>query len=83
MKELNSDFVTFGIPGFGKGYGGPWPPDAAHRYVFTLYALKCESLQLADTANYVDFVSAVLPVTIKTASLTGLYGPASQPLPTA
>ncbi len=83
MKELNSDFVTFGIPGFGKGYGGPWPPDAAHRYVFTLYALKCESLPLAETSNYVDFVSAVLPVTIKTASLTGLYGPASQPLPTA
>ncbi len=83
MKELNSDFVTFAVPGFGKGYGGPWPPDAAHRYVFTLYALKCESLQLAATANYVDFVSAVLPVTIKTASLTGLYGPASQPLPTA
>ena len=83
MKELNSDFVTFGIPGFGKGYGGPWPPDAAHRYVFTLYALKCETLPLAETANYVDFVTAVLPVTIKTASLTGLYGPASQPLPTA
>ena len=83
MKELNSDFVTFGIPGFGKGYGGPWPPDAAHRYVFTLYALKCETLQLAETANYVDFVTAVLPVTIKTASLTGLYGPASQPLPGA
>ena len=83
VKELNSDFVTFGIPGFGKGYGGPWPPDAAHRYVFTLYALKCETLPLAETANYVDFVSAVLPVTIKTASLTGLYGPASQPLPGA
>ena len=83
MKELNSDFVTFGIPGFGKGYGGPWPPDATHRYVFTLYALKCESLQIADSANYVDFVSAVLPVTIKSASLTGLYGPATQPLPTA
>ena len=83
MKELNSDFVTFGIPGFGKGYGGPWPPDAAHRYVFTLYALKCEKLPLAETANYIDFVNAVLPVTIKTASLTGLYGPASQPLPTA
>ncbi len=83
MKELNSDFVTFAVPGFGKGYGGPWPPDAAHRYVFTLYALKCETLQLAETANYVDFVTAVLPMTIKTASLTGLYGPASQPLPTA
>jgi len=80
-KELNSDFVTFGIPGFGKGYGGPWPPDGAHRYVFTLYALKTETLTLADTASYVDFVSAVLPVTIQTACLTGIYGPASRPLP--
>ena len=80
-KELNSDFVTFAIPGFGKGYGGPWPPDAAHRYVFTLYALKSEAVELADTAEYGDFVSAVLPVTIKTASVIGVYGPASKPLP--
>ncbi|UCF92480.1 MAG: YbhB/YbcL family Raf kinase inhibitor-like protein [Desulfobacterales bacterium] len=80
-KELNSDFVTFQIPGFGKGYGGPWPPDAAHRYVFTLYALKAESLDIAETADYAKFVSAVLPVTITTATLIGTYGPARRPLP--
>ena len=80
-RELNSDFVTFGIPGFGRGYGGPWPPDAAHRYVFTLYALKREKLDLPPDADYADFVNAVLPVTITTATVMGIYGPARQPLP--
>jgi len=80
-KELNSDFVTFQIPGFGKGYGGPWPPDAAHRYVFTLYALKEESLDIAEAADYAEFVSAVLPITITTATMVGIYGPARNPLP--
>lgn len=80
-EELNSDFVTFGIPGFGRGYGGPWPPDAPHRYVFTLYALKSERLELAENASYTDFVNAVLPVTITTATLLGTYGPARNPLP--
>lgn len=82
-RELNSDFVTFGIPGFGKGYGGPWPPDARHRYVFTLYALKTERLDLADGAGYTEFVAAVLPVTITTATLMGTYGPAKNPLPSS
>jgi Raf kinase inhibitor-like YbhB/YbcL family protein len=80
-KELNSDFVTFKVEGFGKGYGGPWPPDAAHRYIFTLYALKKERLDIAETAGYEEFVSAVLPVTIMTATLVGTYGPALSPLP--
>jgi Raf kinase inhibitor-like YbhB/YbcL family protein len=80
-KELASDFVTFKIPGFGRGYGGPWPPDAAHRYVFTLYALKQEKLGLADKAGYEEFAAAVLPVTITTATIVGRYGPATTPLP--
>jgi ribose transport system ATP-binding protein len=80
-QELESDFVTFKIPGYGKGYGGPWPPDAPHRYIFTLYALKVERLDIRQDADYVEFVKAVLPVTIKTATLTGVYGPASKPLP--
>lgn len=80
-RELNSDFVTFNIPGYGKGYGGPWPPDAPHRYIFTLYALKVPELAIADGADYVEFVRTVLPVTIKTATLTGIYGPAVDPLP--
>ena len=81
--ELPSDFVTFRIPGYGRGYGGPWPPDAAHRYIFSLYALKSERLDLADTADYVEFVRAVLPVAITTATLVGIYGPAKTPLPNA
>jgi ribose transport system ATP-binding protein len=82
-SELPSDFVTFHIPGYARGYGGPWPPDAAHRYIFTLYALKSERLEISDVADYVEFVRTVLPVTITTATLVGVYGPASMPLPNA
>ena len=80
-KELNTDFVTFNIPGYGKHYGGPWPPDASHRYVFTLYALKNETLDTPEDGDYLDFVRAVLPVTITTATLVGNYGPAKAPPP--
>ena len=82
-REFASDFVTFLIPGYGRGYGGPWPPDDAHRYVFTLYALKIERVELEDSADYLEFVRAVLPATITTATLVGVYGPASMPLPSA
>ena len=81
-KELNSDFVTFKIPGFGRGYGGPWPPDREHRYVFTLYALKQPRLEMSEDADLVAFSAAVLPVTIATQSFTAHYGPAKAPLPT-
>jgi ribose transport system ATP-binding protein len=83
ILELPSDFVTFRIPGYARGYGGPWPPDSAHRYIFTLYALKSDRLDISDVADYVEFVRAVLPVTITTATLVGVYGPASMPLPSA
>ena len=80
-RELNSDFVTFKIPGFGKGYGGPWPPDRAHRYVFTLYALKVAKLALVDEATLEQFSAAVLPATIASQSFIAHYGPAKKPLP--
>lgn len=80
-RELSSDFVTFKIPGFGRGYGGPWPPDRAHRYVFTLYALKVAALDLAEDADLPAFSAVVLPATIDTASLVAIYGPAEKPLP--
>lgn len=80
-RELNSDFVTFGIPGFGRGYGGPWPPDRQHRYVFTIYALKAERLEIAPNADLTAFAAAVLPVTIEQASFVAVYGPAQEPLP--
>jgi ribose transport system ATP-binding protein len=81
-RELNSDFVTFNIPGFGRGYGGPWPPDRSHRYVFTLYALKDERPDIADDATLEAFAAAVLPLTIASQSFTAHYGPAKKPLPT-
>ena len=81
-RELNSDFVTFKIPGFGRGYGGPWPPDRSHRYVFTLYALKVEHLDVADDANLGAFAAAVLPAAIASQSFVAHYGPAKKPLPT-
>ena len=82
-KELNSDFVTFKIPGFGKGWGGPWPPDRQHRYVFTLYALKAQRLAIPADADLAAFAAAVVPVAIDQASFTAVYGPARKPLPTA
>ncbi|HJP68184.1 MAG TPA: YbhB/YbcL family Raf kinase inhibitor-like protein [Sphingomicrobium sp.] len=81
-KELASDFVTFKIPGFGIGYGGPWPPDRAHRYVFTLYALMADRLELDERADLTAFMGAVAPRAIATASFTAFYGPARKQLPT-
>ena len=82
-QELNSDFVTFKIPGFGRGYGGPWPPNGPHRYVFTLFALKSKSIDLPQDADLVAFSQAILPVTIEQASFTAIYGPANAALPAA
>ena len=82
-QELNSDFVTFKIPGFGRGYGGPWPPNGPHRYVFTLFALKSKSIDLPQDADLVGFSQAILPVTIEQASFTAIYGPANAALPAA
>jgi ribose transport system ATP-binding protein len=80
-KELNSDFVTFKIAGYGRGYGGPWPPDCAHRYVFTVYALMAERLELDPAADLPAFSAAVASRAIATASFTALYGPALKSLP--
>jgi len=48
-----------------------------------LYALKSERLEIPEGADYVDFVRAVMPVTITTATLVGVYGPAKTSLPSA
>jgi Raf kinase inhibitor-like YbhB/YbcL family protein len=80
-RELPSDYVAFGIPGFGVGWGGPWPPDRPHRYLFTLWALKVPTLALAPDADLPAFAAAVLPVAIAQSSFTAVYGPALRPLP--
>jgi Raf kinase inhibitor-like YbhB/YbcL family protein len=81
-KELASDFVTFKIPGFGIGYGGPWPPDRAHRYVFTVHAMMVDRLEFDKHADLATFMGAVASRAIASASFIALYGPARKPLPT-
>ena len=48
-----------------------------------LYALKADAVEIAEDADYVEFVRAVLPATITAATLVGVYGPAKAPLPSA
>lgn len=66
--HVNTDFG-------GPGWGGPCPPvgDKPHRYIFTLYALKTERLDVtgasASLAGYM-----VNGNTIAKATLTGRFG---------
>jgi len=64
--------TDFGAP----GYGGPCPPqgDKPHRYVFTLYALKTDRLDVPAnaTAAYVGF--NIHANAIGKATFTALYG---------
>ncbi len=45
----NTDFMDTGATGGNGNYGGPCPPagDKPHRYVFTLYALAVDKLEVA------------------------------------
>jgi phosphatidylethanolamine-binding protein (PEBP) family uncharacterized protein len=79
-KEFKTDFLTFSIPGYGKHYGGPWPPDASHRYTFLLFALKSQP-ELSNEADYPEIANALLYNVIDVARLIGNYGPAKKPLP--
>ena len=58
------------------GYGGPCPPegDKPHRYIFTVYALKVDKLDVPKgaTASLVGFM--VNANAIGKATLTGMYG---------
>jgi Raf kinase inhibitor-like YbhB/YbcL family protein len=79
-KEFRTDFVTLSMRGYGNHYGGPWPPDAPHRYTFLLFALKSVPDFSAD-ADFEEIASAILFDAIDVASLIGVYGPAKKPLP--
>ena len=67
-----SAVTDFGAP----GYGGPCPPagDKPHRYIFTVYALKTDKLDVPKgaTASLVGFM--VNANAIAKATLTGVYG---------
>jgi Raf kinase inhibitor-like YbhB/YbcL family protein len=58
------------------GYGGPQPPKGTgdHPYVFTLYALKVEKLDLGANASLATFKKALEGQTLGSATITGKYG---------
>jgi Raf kinase inhibitor-like YbhB/YbcL family protein len=60
----------------GPGYGGPCPPagDKAHRYIFTIYALKVEKIDLPPNATAAMAGFFIRQNTIGKASITGYYG---------
>ena len=62
---------------FGKpGYGGACPPkgDKPHRYIFTVFALKVEKLELGSEASGAMFGYNLNGNMIEKASLTATFG---------
>jgi Raf kinase inhibitor-like YbhB/YbcL family protein len=58
------------------GYDGPWPPfndERLHRYVFTVYALDLEKLDLPEKFVLADFKRASQGHVLAEAKLTGFY----------
>jgi Raf kinase inhibitor-like YbhB/YbcL family protein len=80
----NTDFMDTGATGGNGNYGGPCPPvgDKAHRYIFTLYALAVDKIEVAGgvpktgTAGLYGFVlnKGVGPGLLGKASFTATYG---------
>ena len=66
-----------GTNSFGDlGYSGPCPPrdDKPHRYVFTVYALGAEHLDLAPGADGEAVKKALTEKSLSSAALQGQYG---------
>ncbi len=58
------------------GYGGPCPPagDKPHRYIFTVFALKTEKLDVAGDASPAMIGFMINANVLAKASFTALYG---------
>lgn len=58
-----------------NGYGGPCPPPGApHRYIFTVYALDVEKLEVPDEATNAFVRFNIMGHKIADATFTGMYG---------
>jgi Raf kinase inhibitor-like YbhB/YbcL family protein len=68
-RQARNDFGT-------ADFGGACPPpgDAPHRYVFTLYALKVDKLDVPQDASAARVNSAINANQIGQASITARYG---------
>ncbi len=56
------------------GYGGPCPPPGpAHHYVFTVYAMPTEKLDVPDDARSAPLRFTILAQALDEASFTGLF----------
>lgn len=79
-RGLNNYTQWFGddphMGGKYGGYDGPWPPfndERVHRYMFTLYALDVESLDLPADAGGVEARDAMEGHVLAESSLLGTY----------
>lgn len=80
----NTDFLDTGVTGGNGNYGGPCPPqgDPPHHYMFTLYALGVDQLEVAGgvpktgTAGLYGFVihKGIGPALLGKASFVATYG---------
>jgi Raf kinase inhibitor-like YbhB/YbcL family protein len=80
----NTDFLDTGTTGGNGNYGGPCPPagDPPHRYIFTLYALSVDDVQMAGgvprtgTAGLYSFVlnKGIGTAMLAKTSFTATYG---------
>jgi len=64
--------TDFGAPGFGGAC--PPPGDKPHRYIFTLYALKIEKLEIPDGATAALIGYMINANQLEKASFTAYYG---------